>query len=99
MSKLQATATLIMLPLFMLGLVTIAQNLFDGNLIPTLIGVGFVLISVVLCLFVIGTEQIKRLKTQTVRAKIHRAVYEYLVDKGYDTETAYRLATKVTCWS
>lgn len=99
MNRLQAIATLIMLPLFMLGLVCIAQNLFDGNLIPTLIGVGFCLISVLLLVFVVVTEKIRHYKSATMRAKIHRAVYDYLVSKGYDTDVAYRLATRVTHWA
>ena len=34
----------------------------------------------------------------TNRAKMHRKVYDFLINKGYDSNVAYKTATKITHW-
>ena len=37
-------------------------------------------------------------KSGTRKAKMHRKVYNFLVDKGYDSDVAYRKASRLTHW-
>ena len=36
--------------------------------------------------------------SDTYKAKAHRKVYDFLINKGYDSDVAYRKATKLTRW-
>ena len=36
--------------------------------------------------------------SDTRKANMHRKVYDFLIDKGYDSDVAYRKATKLTHW-
>lgn len=36
--------------------------------------------------------------SDTYKAKAHRKVYNFLVDKGYDSDVAYRKASRLTHW-
>ena len=36
--------------------------------------------------------------SDTRKAKVHRKVYNFLVDKGYDSNVAYKKASRLTHW-
>ena len=99
MKIMQNIFILIAMPLFLLGATGIAQNLFDGNLVPTLIGVGLVVLSFILFglgLFLNKATEILTDNTMgSARQRLHHKIYEMLVNNGYDSNVAFDIATRV----
>ena len=99
MQIIQNVLILLAMPMFLFGACGIAENVADGNLVPTLISVGLFIGSFVL--FGLGlllnkaVEIWKATTTDSAKRKMHHKIYELLVNNGYDTNVALDIATKI----
>lgn len=82
----------------MLGIIfAMLEALLEIVVLALIIAVPFVLIGLV-------CELIRRLvgkchyEMGTKRQKIHHKLYEFLLKLGYDSNTAYNMATQFTSW-
>lgn len=82
----------------MLGIIfAMLEALLEIVVLMIIIAVPFVLIGLV-------CELIRRIRGKyhyemgTRRQKIHRKLYGFLRKLGYDSDTAYNMATQITSW-
>lgn len=82
----------------MLGIIAcIVEVLIEVFGLFVFIGVPFVVIGLI-CEVVKRHYKAKYYKSNTKRAKLHRRIYDFLVNIGYESDVAYKMATSITHW-
>lgn len=75
----------------------IVESLLEVGALIIVIGVPFVLIGLV-CVVIERYTREKNYKMGTRRQKLHRKLYDFLIKLGYDSNTAYNMATQFIGW-
>lgn len=78
-------------------IIIIGEVLLEIAALFLILGVPFVLIGLV-CELIRKRVEKSEYKMGTKRQKIHRKLYDFLIKLGYDSNTAYNMATQFVGW-
>lgn len=78
-------------------IIIIGEVLLEIAALFLILAVPFVLIGLV-CEFIRKQVEKSEYKMGTRRQKIHRKLYDFLLKLGYDSDTAYNMATQFVGW-